>query len=201
MKSQLWSVNCNDSPNEQASVSSAQDTNTTTDGGAEDWVYTDDDFKIDPSSEVDVIRQDLPLPMDDIILCQQCADHASCKDNEVEGANLTAFDMCTTKGCCGPAPEGYEVTDDDGGEASVDIMPPMENLIADIQDSNFLSASQEDFCDTCASFSLCLSPTAYAICNDQGCCDGFDDPEDPEWIPPPINTSNQTESDPSPPMN
>ena len=68
--------------------------------GTEDNLF-DDDTDADPNNAVDILwGPERTISDDDMALCICCYKHARCSDNEVPGANLTMFDVCTGRGCC-----------------------------------------------------------------------------------------------------
>jgi len=68
--------------------------------GTEDDLF-DDNTNADPANAVDVLWGPEPtLSADELALCIFCNMHASCSDNEVPGANLTMFNLCTDHECC-----------------------------------------------------------------------------------------------------
>ena len=86
-----------------------ESSNTTINDSGTDDIF---DYDEDPDAGVDILYEDPIFASDQIVLCQLCGLHSSCFDNEVEGANMTAFDACTEAGCCGSAPEGFPVSND-----------------------------------------------------------------------------------------
>ena len=71
--------------------------------GTEDDLF-DDNTNADPDNAVDVLWGPEPtLSADELALCIFCNMHASCSDNEVPGANLTMFNLCTDHECCSPS--------------------------------------------------------------------------------------------------
>jgi len=73
--------------------------------GTEDDLF-DDNTNADPDNAVDVLWGPEPtLSADELALCIFCNMHASCSDNEVPGANLTMFNLCTDHECCSPPVE------------------------------------------------------------------------------------------------
>jgi hypothetical protein len=138
---------------------------------------------------------------EDLVFCELCVIHETCADNTIEGADLTLFDQCTAKNCCSP-PEGYDPSDytpvegeGEDGTSSKDLTPPSYN--SQSLGGAYVSQNEEApglSCHACDTFGMCNSPNGYAVCAEKGCCKGFVDPDEPDWIPEPLPDDNVTEA-------
>jgi hypothetical protein len=199
------------------------------DGEAQDavdpWVDDDPgDEGVDPDSLVDVLYDDPPMSGEDRMFCELCVIHDTCEDNQVEGANLTAFDECTARQCCS-APEGFvgfhgvEERQFFTGEDEVlaeDVVSPEDSdpghftvsrgriSVAHGYGSIFMEPPPEHAeepaglgidCAACEMFGMCAAPgPGWDLCSEKGCCDGFEDPNEDNWIPPPLPDDNSTDT-------
>jgi len=125
--------------------------------GTEDNLF-DDDTDADPNNAVDVLwGPEQTYSDEDMALCMFCNKHASCSDNQVPGANLTMFEVCSDRGCCQSSS-----TDTQYSSASYLVQP---NATAD-----------DGACSDCAIHNMCMSPgNAFEICSSMGCCKDTDD--------------------------
>lgn len=124
---------------------------------------------VDPENILDVIWEELPMPAEDLMICRICFEHATCTDNQIPGANLTFFNVCTEKKCCGPT--------------------------EDKEASRVVLNQDQDICLQCDGNGLCELAGAYEFCSKSGCCKGTKDPSAPGYVPPPIEFPNSTSLD------
>ena len=92
---------------------------TSTVNGTEDDLF-DNNTDADSENAVGVLWGPEPtLSADDTVLCIFCNMHTNCSDNEVPGANLTMFNLCTNCECyslfveCSPPDKTKELGDVD----------------------------------------------------------------------------------------
>ena len=176
---------------------------------------------MDPDSLVDVLYEDLPMTGEDLMFCELCATHNNCADNEVEGANMTLFNECTARQCCSPPPgwEGFtgvmERVDYTGGDQDMSdedvVNPEYDNggrpghfqgslSYASGRGSIFLEVEDDVEptggidCAACDMYGMCGSPSGYILCSSKGCCDDYEDPEEDNWVPPPLPDDNSTDT-------
>ena len=139
--------------------------------------YDDDgDANYAPEELADVLYQDPIFASNQVLFCQLCGIHSTCQDNEIEGANLTAFDECTAEGCCGDAPEDFPIeaaSDDDGGP-DADIAVASYSKHASTLVKVVVEQDEGNDCSVCDMISLCESPSLYEWCDGMGCCNGLE---------------------------
>ena len=129
------------------------------------------DDNVDEEGAVDVLWEEQPVSVETFELCLFCAEHSSCKDNEVPGANLTLYNACTEASCCSETP-------DSEGFLSSSDMALIEGADKDETD-----------CSACINYSMCASSESYEVCSNMGCCEGWDDPNVDDYVPPAFDES------------
>jgi hypothetical protein len=148
--------------NQEGSHIFLHSTNSTEDDDGLNWL----DDNVDPEGAVDVIWDESPVSSENFQFCMFCSEHSSCLDNEIPGANLTLYNACVEATCCSESPTGLE-------------------------DTALIQEAEEPDCSFCDNFSMCtaIGSSAYDTCNDMGCCEGMDDPNAVDYVPPPIDES------------
>lgn len=149
-----------------------------TENDDDDFFDDDDDGDANyaPEELADVLYQDPIFASDQVLTCQLCSMHSTCQDNEIEGANLTAFDECTAQGCCGDAPEGFPIeaaSDDDGGPDADEAVASYSKHASTLVKVE-VEQDEGDDCSVCDMISLCESHSLYEWCDGMGCCNGLE---------------------------
>lgn len=156
-------MHCYAAASEEYDLSDVSEFNTNTTDIDE---FDDDDFYSNPNiTFVDAIDADnLNVTKEVLFLCNTCARHTACLDNEIETANLTFYNACEAAGCCGDEPPD-EVPD-------VDLH--IETILKIIRSGNETS-DEPDVCNGCDMFCGDTTlqgqhPMFYDHCMSKNCC-------------------------------